>query len=547
MIKSINFSRLCNASANYIKKNKLLFAIILVGFVLRILPILWGIPINEYVRMYHPDEGHVLRSIGGFPKIYFSTKTFMGYGTFVPYTLGFLFMPFKLIRFIGFQDLHKILIFLLSRFSNVLMGTATIYFTYLLAKTIFNKKIAVLSAALLACSFYHVMNSAIITLDVAMGLMIVINFLLCFHAVEKNSFKLYVLLGIASGMLIGTKITGGLFVAVPIALALLRIRQYNSNDLYTTNAASNFLRNIIIYISTVIIVFLLYHPHVYLDPEKYINFFLREKRDWVDRTSVSFWGMFLIWVKSTITSVGLPVTILSIIGFIFPKKYNSKFQYALIFFLVLYYGFWRWFMLPRYLISVAPIICIFAANACIYFFEFKNAVIKLVAIGAIVTSIATSFYLCVSGINLRFRDTRPAAAKYIMQNIEKGRSIGIGYVSEKYPWKTFSWRHPKINFAKYKEMDFLNNPDIIILSSDDFHQIIETLNSDKINGEYALGKKYYKEWYRYSPPSVKILRFYDNFFNQDRSNYSLMIAFKKDINVPVEFPPPEIRIYKKNN
>lgn len=39
MIKSINCGRLCKVFADFIKRNKLLLAIMLAGFVLRILPI----------------------------------------------------------------------------------------------------------------------------------------------------------------------------------------------------------------------------------------------------------------------------------------------------------------------------------------------------------------------------------------------------------------------------------------------------------------------------------------------------------------------------
>jgi len=548
MIRFLNCHHFFKVFTEFIKSHKLLLTILLIGFIVRILPVFWGILNDPYESPYHPDEGKVLRSILNFPSIYFSNRTFMGYGTFIQYTLGFFFIPLKLIihTILGFQDFYTVLIWLLSRFSNVLMGTATIYFTYRLATIIFNERVAILAAALLALSFYHAINSAIITLDVAMSLMLVINFLLCFHAVTTNNLREYFFLGVASGMLIGTKITGGLFLIIPVALTLLQHHYYKANSIPKQILIAQLWKKIIIYISCVIIVFLIYHPHVYLDTVKYIGFFLREKRDWVDRTSVPFWKMMVVWIKSTVTSVGLPVTVLAIIGFIVPKRRNLKFQLALLFFLVEYYGFWRWFIAPRYVITVAPIICIFAANACIYFLKCKSKIMKLIAVGATAGSIGVSLYLCVYGINLRLQDTRSDAAKYIAQNIEEGKSIGVAYVSERYTWKTHRWKYPKIDFRKYEEIDFLSEPEIIILSSYDFNRIISTLNSEKIIDEYALGKEYYNEWYRNSPPSPKMLRFYDNLFDQNRSKYSLMIAFKKDIKVPIEFPPPEIRIYKKN-
>jgi hypothetical protein len=306
------------------------------------------------------------------------------------------------------------------------------------------------------------------------------------------------------------------------------------------------LKNLTCYAFAMLIVFLLYHPHVYLDPEKYINFFLREKRDWVDRTSIPFWNMFLVWIKSTIKAMGLPVTILAMFGFVIPRKDNWKRQYALLLFLVLYYGFWRWFLAPRYVISVAPILSISAAHACGILLERKNPLFKSSAIGIIAISIIYSFYLCVAAINLRINDTRIVAAKFIMQNIEAGRSVGLGYTSEKYK-NTHNWINPRINWNKYKQVDLLSRPEFIVLSSYTYKKILNTLNSDKIDDDYVLRQEYFTEWYRNSPPSPELFRFYHDLLIAKHSDYALMKSFQIDSRVPIEFPPPEIRIYSRNS
>jgi 4-amino-4-deoxy-L-arabinose transferase-like glycosyltransferase len=544
MIKYFDISSYLGKIFN-LKSNKLLLIILLLSLIVRLLPIFWGVPISPYVKNYHPDEPKVYKSILNFPGIYFSTQTFMGYGTFIQYILGLMFLPLKLMfKILGHQENYGIVVIVLSRFSNVVMGTISVWFTYYLASKIFDRKVAILSALLLSLSLYHTINSSVITLDVAMGLLLIINFILSFNAIIKNNISSYILLGAASGMLLGIKLTGGLFFVIPVILILFNLKNIPA-DLSKKNYMFQQFKNVGAYVLVAIIIFLIFNPHVYLNPEKFINFYLRERRDWVDRTSLSISDTLIKFIISTSTSVGFPITILAFIGILSLRKGNLYLQLVLVFFLLEYYLFWRWFILPRYIISVTPIICIFAAHILVFFYKKNNQVIKGITVGILILTVGYSVYLSFSGIILRIEDTRPDASRYIDQNIKEGSTLGIGYASDKYSWKSHDWRYPKINFGKYKEENFLNGPDILILSSFDFIPIMETLNSNKIDSNFVLSKAYYKEWYRYSPPSSEILQFYHKLFNPKISNYILIKSFKKNINVNIEFPPPEIRIYKK--
>ena len=75
--------------------DKYLGLVLLLGFALRIVPILWGVPVGQFVGEYHPDEGKVLVSILDFPDVYGTTTPFPGYGTSVQYIVGLLLIPVK--------------------------------------------------------------------------------------------------------------------------------------------------------------------------------------------------------------------------------------------------------------------------------------------------------------------------------------------------------------------------------------------------------------------------------------------------------------------
>jgi Dolichyl-phosphate-mannose-protein mannosyltransferase len=545
VIKPFHLSNYIKIFIDFCKKNKLLTAILLAAFAIRIIPILWGVPLFPYVKNYHPDEPKIYIDIINFPRSYFTFEQFSGYGTFIQDTLGFLFIPLKLLKLIVNNKIYEIAVIIFARLFNAAAGTAAILFTYFLGIKIFDKKTALFASAFLAFSFYHVMNSAIITLDIVMSLVIVINFLLTLYAVNSNHIKPYIFLGIASGILLSTKITGGLFLFVPVLFNFLLFRSNVSGGLKGKDLLFVITKNLAVYILVAVLVFLLFNSYVYLYPFRYLSFLLDQKKNLIDRSYISIWQTSQQWMKRTEIAMGFPITLLFIAGLALVRKKHFKIQSLMILFIFAYYAFWRWSILPRYIISIAPIICLFAANSLTYLYEKQSMIIKGMVISITAVVLCYSGYLCFSGIKLRFDDTRTEASKYIDNNIKEGSSIGVSYVADKFSGKYHDWRYPEVNFNKFKNENFLNKPDIIILSSNDFYQVDSLLHSNKLNNKYELNKRYYREWYRYSPPSPQLLKFYDELLNKNNSGYILIKTFKKKIFVPVEFPPPEVRIYKK--
>jgi hypothetical protein len=55
------------------------------------------------------------------------------------------------------------------------------------------------------------------------------------------------------------------------------------------------------------------------------------------------------------------------------------------------------------------------------------------------------------------------------------------------------------------------------------------------------------EWYKSHPPSEEVFRFYDDILNGKggKYKYRLIKKFERDSLIPIEFPPPMIRIYEK--
>ncbi|MBC2717648.1 MAG: glycosyltransferase family 39 protein [Desulfobacteraceae bacterium] len=488
-----------------------------------------------------------MNSILSFPEIYWTTKTWLVYGTSIQYILGTMLFPLKLffLKSLNLDFEYYIFVSIFSRFASIILGTGCIYLTYLIAKKSYDEKVALLSAAFLSVAFYHTLNSALITLDVSSSFLLMLNFFLCFRAMETNRLLDYILLGIASGLLVGTKIVLGIFFCIPFILNYLKFFYPLSNTDTGQFSLLNQTKLLIFYLLIAIIVFIAFHPHIFLDFDKYISFYLSDKHNFMDRTRTSINGILFIWGKNTIKSMGPFLPVFAFFGVFLKGKKSSRNRLMLLLFLGLYYGFFRWFLDPRYIIAISPIICIFAAGFCIWFLNQKKLFLRYIGIATIIIAMSYSLYWCISGISLRLNDTRLSAAKFIMQHIPKGTTIGISGVSEKYDWRTHSWDYPKIDFRRYRGVNFLNEPELLILNSNDFEKVINTLNSGKLRKNYVLPETHYKDWYKYSAPSPRIFRFYDDLLVKNKSSYVLLKTFQQKVNVPLEFAPPEIRIYQK--
>jgi hypothetical protein len=145
----------------------------------------------------------------------------------------------------------------------------------------------------------------------------------------------------------------------------------------------------------------------------------------------------------------------------------------------------------------------------------------------------------------RFDDTRDVALEYINKNVVADQCIGLSVSSEQYGWQEHSWRYPRVNLERFREQPLLGRPRWLVLSSYDFEPIEEALRSPQLRPGYVWDKEYDDQWYLASPPSPQLFSFYDELLNTRGGDYDLVADFRPRIYAPIEFAPPEIRIYQR--
>ena len=96
----------------------------------------------------------------------------------------------------------------------------------------------------------------------------------------------------------------------------------------------------------------------------------------------------------------------------------------------------------------------------------------------------------------------------------------------------------------YTEVDFTNEPEYIVLSSYDIDEITRALDSGLMTEDYLWPEELDNWWYLYSSPSPSVFKTYVSLLRGE--GYCLLASFRSRILAPIEFPPPDIIIYKKN-
>ena len=195
-----------------------LLTILFVGMIARF----WGIDFCLPYKECRPDEtaivSHALKFFSGD-----LNPHFFSYPTLYIYVLfGLYFVYFSLGKFFGqypptFVPLHEFAInpfnlYLIDRSISAILGTATIFIVYKLAKNLFCRKTAVISSLFLSLCYLHVRDSHFGVTDVTLSFFVVLSLYFITKAYREKSVSLYAISGVMVGIATSIKYPGLLLV-----------------------------------------------------------------------------------------------------------------------------------------------------------------------------------------------------------------------------------------------------------------------------------------------------------------------------------------------
>lgn len=524
----------------WIRAHPGLTGLLLLGFGLRVTTILWGVQFG-YSGRYHPDELKVLQPALDFANFYLTDRPFPMYGTSLQYTLGFFLWPIEAL--LGGVIPYWTLAWLGCRLVVVALGTATIALTFELGRRLHDERTALAAAALLTLSPLHVLNSAVFTLDVPMGALLVGSVLLCWWLVERGGpLSSYLLLGAATGYLLGTKLTAGVFLVVPATLLALGFWPVVSARAFAVRLGASAL--------AAAVVFTVLNPQYFVAFEKILEYALRERADFMERAAESGRTFVTGVARGAGVALGAPVALLSAAGLLLAtadlrrgRSVPRAFALGLVSLVVMYVLIFRHFLLPRYVLFVAPILCIFAATACVRMMGRQQRWVWVAGAACLGAGLLHSAVTAAEGLGARLTDPRIVAARYLAQEHAGPRRIAVSFVSEEYRG-AHRWRFPRLVDSRHERVAPYEEPDLLVTSSYAMKRIEQALSSPHLLEDYRWDPEYAAAWYRYSPPSPRLFAFYDRLLRGE-APYLLLRTFEPVFRSELEFPPPVIQVYER--
>ena len=531
-----------------LKHHRILFLLLLCGLLFRISGVFWGIPPFD-AGFFHPDEPKLIVGAYNFPQD-IAERTDLRYPTAYHYIIGLMTWPIKkMIQSVNLEMNAYITVYLLGRLLSVILGVASIALLYMFVESISDKRHAIVSSAVLCFSLYHVTNSAWATTDVATSFWFIAYLLFAVKAIKVDSTKFALASGVSLGFLVGTKYTGAIAV-IPFLIALFLQHAKSEHE-----GILGLLRSIVsdqklwIVGASSMFVFMLSTPGILLQTEAFLSSIVFEQ----DRMSrykqsllhISSWRTIYF---SLVRAIGLPLTMAALIGLVLSIYRKKQFEIILATMVILYVLYFGNALFPRYWIMMSPLLAYFSSISLLVFVGHKNQFLHKLSVAVCLVVLLYACLLSGVAVLSRYPDTRSVATNFLNQNIAKNKSVGIAYTSEQYGWRTHAWRYPVVDDAKYRYVDFLNRPDVIIVSSYDRDPILKALKSPLICDRLIIPDDKVSDWYRESPPNKAILELFQELYMSDNKEYEMLhqVIPKRQL-APIEFGPPTIDIFAKRS
>jgi 4-amino-4-deoxy-L-arabinose transferase-like glycosyltransferase len=257
---------------------------------------------------------------------------------------------------------NQIAFFLLGRTLSVAFGTATLGVCYLLGRRLFSPAHGLLAAAFLACTFLHVRDSALATVDVPMTFFVGLSLLGAANVLRQGRTQDYLLAGVAAGLATATK-----YSAVLVPIALLVAHGVRTAWLGEPLRRLGTAPRLVAAVSSAALVFLAVNPYLLLDGS----------RAWADlqwlyyeRLTVgqfadvgpAWWYHFAVSLRYGMGVGLLALALAGILGTIWRRDAGGLvlLSFAGCFYLVT--GYFK-LAFVRYMIPLLPVLCLFAAWA----------------------------------------------------------------------------------------------------------------------------------------------------------------------------------------
>jgi len=460
----------------------LLACILAIAFAVRF----WGIGFGLPFVLARPDELLIVATTLGFFTSNLNPKFFDYPALYLYIIFGLLAVYYAWGRMAGWftSAAHFVggthgrwpMFYLIGRATTAIFGTLTVLWIYRIGLALFDQSIGLAAAVFLSLTFLHVRDSHYATTDVTMTLFVMCAMLSLVRLHQERRSRHAWSAAFFAGLAMGTKYNAAL-LAFPMAVVELFHLWPLRHDRRAVVRETYLLPMLVVMLAT----FLATSPYLLIDYKKALQDFraLQESMS-VGMTPAGMLapGWIYHFRFSLLYGLGLPLLIASLAGIVLTAVRTPRIALLLGSFPAAYYvvAGASANVFVRYMIPMAPFLCLFAAVAVdrLSLAVARATRLRQGVVGAllVVTIIAPSAWSVVQFDRILAReDSRVVAANWVLENVPLGSSVyttGNMYghppledrINPKYRLIGFDYRGN--NFIE-KSRPFTASPDWIIV------------------------------------------------------------------------------------
>ena len=404
-------------------------AVILVtGLVLRCYGIRWGLPdLSHPGYSYHPDEVSHLIAADSLSAGRIFPKHFMYGGTFYFSLLGsYIYFSDLLSGYLGaLNGLANCILF--GRYFLTAVALITIALLFEVGRQLFNKKVGMLAALLLAISPAHIVWAQRVRPDEICALIAVVILYLSVKILrsgEENIHRYFIYSGLAAGIALATRFPLLVLAIMPLTAALLAKGTINISRALGIIAD----KRVIILFLFVAVAYSAASPHTFLYPREFVEGLKIQWRyqsapfaDAVGRgPGVYQYGWLMLH-----QALGYPIYFIALSGAILAFIKRSREDGLILAGVIPYFvltSLASW-VVVRYALPLVPFLCLFAARAVLYWTENLSRY-RTAAISALLGIVLWTLSGDIAYLKLEAgKDIRDVASEWIARNITPGARI----------------------------------------------------------------------------------------------------------------------------
>ncbi len=507
------------AEKNGIKIFIVIFLLFCLTFFLRFQHIFWGLDLNKEIH-YYEDEGHTVLRVfyieKGFNPHYFINPTFYYYSIFLSSKIAekFHYIDYKM------QDKSLLIVKLLkiSRSLSGIFGIFSVFFLFMAVKNLYKEKMAIISSLIFSVIYPAVYFSHIALVDSSALFWNTAGFYVLTLDL-KSIRKFLILSSFVIGMAISSKYTNFLLL-IPFAVKITTEKYYKNLKWHSWILAFFIL----------LAGFLLFTPYAVLDIKHFLfgnasgfgGIFGERGLFGYNRFSPGVFTPFLLTIKS----IGLSGFVLFLWGLIIFFIRHNKSDKIVLSYIISFYVIMISNSSPyiRHYLPVLPYIAILIS--AIFIYPYRTKKLRFVQYLLPLFLIYHIFFSSALNKFLGKEDARDVCVKWVLTNIQEGKSFGYGKISLSKPGLYFFKRYKALDLF-YSKRKLLNNlPDYIVLTDEDmlYNQMWYLMH---LKRQY---RNYEKKLH------LDIIDVHRQFFQSLYKNYTLYKVFKTRVPFNLKFP-----------